>query len=175
MKLRQYKLSSSLRSVLGVFWVDIPFVVIRGYKRFGRGCYLHPRVRTNSYLLIMSLVSYRSWNVHESTSTGQQENKNVKNINVDKSRRIREGSCDHITLYYTAHCIKAHLRHCIARQRLSDRTEIPREAAINHLITAQNKSPGTISVRMSREEQFVEETFPFITIGIYFPLHSKSL
>jgi hypothetical protein len=86
-KFRKYKLSFSLRSVLGVLWVDIHFVIIRGYKRFGGGCYLHPQVRINLYLLIMSLVSYRSLNT-SSTSIRQQENKNVKNINVDKLGRI---------------------------------------------------------------------------------------
>jgi len=65
--------------------------------------------------------------LHESSPTRQQENKNVKNINVEKLGRIREGNSDNITLYYTLYCIKSHLRHCIARQRLSDGTEIPCE------------------------------------------------
>jgi len=45
-------------------------------------------------------------------------------MNVEKLGRIVEGSSDKIALYYTQYCIQSHLRHCIARQRLSDRTEI---------------------------------------------------
>jgi hypothetical protein len=62
-----------------------------------------------------------------SSPTRQQENINVKNINVQKLGRIREGSNDNITLYYTLYCMKSQLRHFIARQRLSDGIEIPCE------------------------------------------------
>ena len=61
---------------------------------------------------------------HESSPTRQQENKNLKNVNLDTLGRIIEGGSDNITLYYTPYCVKSHLRHCIARQRLSDRTDI---------------------------------------------------
>jgi hypothetical protein len=63
MKLRQYELSFSLRSVIGVFWVDNSFFVIRGYKHFGGVYCLHLQVRKNSYQLIFFLVSYHSSNV----------------------------------------------------------------------------------------------------------------
>jgi len=108
-KLRQYELSFSLRSVLGVFWVDNLFVVIRGYKRFGGWFCLHLQVRNNSYKLILSLVSCHSSNVlclssrgwkmsllektapHENRPTQEQEFKNVKNMKVEKLGRIIEG------------------------------------------------------------------------------------
>ena len=38
---------------------------------------------------------------HESSPTRQQENKNVKNVNLDTLGRIIEVSSDNITLYYT--------------------------------------------------------------------------
>ena len=63
MKLRKYELRSSLLSVLGVFWVDSPFVVIGGYKRFGGGHCLSFQVRNIAYLLTLSLASLHSSDV----------------------------------------------------------------------------------------------------------------